>query len=80
MDAFRTTGGLRGAQSSPLADKMIRETFFSCKHYDDMRCFFIGIMDGPKGSKSNSDDSYEAPIPKSLWLLTCFQLQDDPRV
>ena len=46
MDAFETAGGWEvGGDAAPLfSNKMIRTTFLSCKHVDDMM-FFIGNMD-----------------------------------
>ena len=36
---------------------MIRTTFLPCEHGDDLMPF--GSMDGPRGSKRTSDDSYK---------------------
>ena len=62
MDGFKTAvfffGGEGGEGAAPpFANKMICTSFLSCKHGDDMM-FFSGSMDGRRGSKGNSGDSY----------------------
>ena len=47
--ALKAAGGLGVARPPSFANKMIRTTFLSCKHGDDMM-FLIGSKDGVKAA------------------------------
>ena len=51
-------GEFGSAASAPICKHNNLRNFPSCKHGDGM-ILFIGSMDGSRGSKSDSDDSYE---------------------
>ena len=81
-------GGFGGVQPPSFAHKMIRIALPLCKHGDGMRRFFSRSMDGPRGSKGNSDDNYEDrdPDPTIPATVDMFQtpgsegLKDDPQM
>ena len=53
--------GKVGGRSRPIANKMIRTTFLSCKHGDDMTLFLLEAWMAQEAPQvtGNSDDNYE---------------------